>query len=634
LSERFVIVEELGSGGEGFVLLVRDAAGAEFVVKLYHPNLTFDDKASSLLTNADRAHVLGMELGRTADGSRFEVLEWCELGTLRDVLNNGRRLDVTDVVAELASALEHIHGLRLGDDPEARLVHQDLKPDNVMVRTLEPLDLVLGDFGLARMIAGSRHYTNRQQGSRAWAPPSGEAVTAGWDWWSLGMVVAEVAAQRHPFCVDGEWLSDAAISDHLSQSPVDLSGIDDDRVRTLCRGLLTRRTTDRWGASEVQRWLAGETVRVVADTGGGERRRRTVLFNGAEYSEPAELALALQQDWDQAQERLIQRTDGGVLSQQVALLLAAAGLTEAEGLLKDSDHPPTRLANLLIEMHPELPPIYRGHDIRPAALAFGLTSENSSAEHVRLIEDPKVGLAQVGVLTCWRHLDGMTDAPKIEGRVLEARAFLMRQQTTLGLLDLPMVERIKAAIYAAAVQPESVQNARNSLAALDLTAAEAQPWWKQLASEGGDYAPALALLTEPLAREQTNRARAQAQAERQAAEHKRQADQEAAVRRTQVQARLTEIDSELRGLPSEPLSRPGSGCAVLVASVVLWMAGGNLLVAMSVINDYGPTVGIAYAVSLGLCLGVWALFSRRHNRRLQRRRALEAERSGMALGRS
>jgi serine/threonine protein kinase len=223
LSERFVIVEELGSGGEGFVLLVADAAGAEFVVKLYHPNLTFDDKASSLLTNADRAHVLGMELGRTADGSRFEVLEWCELGTLRDVLNNGRRLDVTEVVAELASALEHIHGLRLGDDSEARLVHQDLKPDNVMVRTLEPLDLVLGDFGLARMIAGSRHYTNRQQGSRAWAPPSGEAVTAGWDWWSLGMIVAEVAAGRHPFCVDGEWLSDAAISDHLSQSPVDLS---------------------------------------------------------------------------------------------------------------------------------------------------------------------------------------------------------------------------------------------------------------------------------------------------------------------------------------------------------------------------------------------------------------------------
>jgi len=81
LAERFSIVEELGSGGEGFVLLVQDAAGAEFVVKLYHPNLAFDDKASSLLVSADRAHVLSMEPGRTADGSRIEVLEWCEPGT-------------------------------------------------------------------------------------------------------------------------------------------------------------------------------------------------------------------------------------------------------------------------------------------------------------------------------------------------------------------------------------------------------------------------------------------------------------------------------------------------------------------------------------------------------------------------
>jgi serine/threonine protein kinase len=537
LAERFSIVEELGSGGEGFVLLVQDAAGAEFVVKLYHPNLAFDDKASSLLVSADRAHVLSMEPGRTADGSRFEVLEWCEPGTLRDLLNDGRRLDVAEVVAELASALEHIHGLRLDGDPDARLVHQDLKPDNVMVRTLEPFDLVLGDFGLARMIAGSRHFTNRQQGSRAWAPPSGEAVTAGWDWWSLGMIVAEVAGGRHPFCVDGEWLSDAAISDHLSQSPVDLSDIDDDRVRTLCRGLLTRRTTDRWGASEVQRWLAGETVRVVADVGGGERRRRTVLFNGTEYAEPVELALALQQDWDQAQERLIQRTDGGALSQQVALLLAAAGLADAESLLKDTDHPPTRLANLLAEMNPDLPPIYRGHDIRPTALAFGLTSETSAAAHVRLIEDPKGGLGQVGVLTSWRDLEGMADAPSVESRFQEARSFLLRHDKTLGLLEGRTVDKIKAATYAAAVQPESVEVTRRSLAELDATAAAAQAWWKALAADGSDYAPVLALLAEPFAREQTNKAHAKAEAERQAAERKRQAERQAAEQARRDQSR-------------------------------------------------------------------------------------------------
>ena len=517
LAARFSIVEELGSGGEGFVLLAQDADGRKFVVKLYHPNLAFDDKASSLLTNANRDHVLSMEPGRTADGSRFEVLEWCEPGTLRDLLDDSHRLNVVTVVTELALALEYIHGLHLDGDPDTRLVHQDLKPDNVMVRTLEPLDLVLGDFGLARMIAGSRHYTNRRQGSRAWAPPSGEAVTTGWDWWSLGMVVAEVAAGRHPFCIDGEWLSDAAISDCLSQNPVDLSDIDDDRVRTLCQGLLTRRTTDRWGALEVQQWLTGGRVRVVADIGGSKQRRRTVLFNGTEYAEPVELALALQQDWEQAQERLIQRTDGGALSQQAALFLATAGLTDAESLLKDTDHPPTRLANFLAEMNPDLPPIYRGYDIRPAALAFGLTSETSAAEYVRLIEDPKGGLARVGILTCWRHLEGMADAPKVEDRFQEARAFLLWHEKTLEFLDHgPTVDRIKAATYAAAVQPTSIEVVRSSLTALDTTAAEKQAWWKQIAVDKNDYAPVLALFSEPFAREQTNKENAKAQAERRA----------------------------------------------------------------------------------------------------------------------
>ena len=49
LAERFSIVEELGSGGEGFVLRVEDSAGTESVVKLYFPKLTFDERATSLL---------------------------------------------------------------------------------------------------------------------------------------------------------------------------------------------------------------------------------------------------------------------------------------------------------------------------------------------------------------------------------------------------------------------------------------------------------------------------------------------------------------------------------------------------------------------------------------------------------
>jgi serine/threonine protein kinase len=554
LAGRFRIVEELGSGGEGFVLRVVDSVGLEFVVKLYRPGLSFDERAVALLGAADRDHVLEVAADRAADGSRYEVLEWCAFGSLRDLLERGFSCDVNVVVAELAGALEHIHGLRLADDPDARLVHQDLKPENVMVRSLEPFDLVLGDFGLARMIAGSRHITNRQQGSRAWAPPSGEAVTAGWDWWSFGMIVAEVAGGRHPFCVDGQWLSDAAISDLLSQGPVDLSAVTDARVLMLCRGLLTRRTAGRWGADEVRRWLAGESVPVVADTGGAERRQRSVLFNGTEYHDSVALAAALQQDWDQAQELLIQRTDGGALSQQVALLLSAAGLADAEQLLKDSSNPPTRLANLLVEMDPDLSPIYRGNDIRPVALLSALTSSESPLPVVRLIEDPKTGLIETGVMTAWRHLQGMTDAPTTQPQLRQARDFLGQHDSTLRKLQRETVEAIKVAAYAVALNADSAEATRASLRTVDSSKAEKQAWWAKLAAGTDPYSPVLALLTEPFAREQTDREIAEKQAAREAARRNEEArareqrEQDRARARLNARNRRRQMGGILKGL--------------------------------------------------------------------------------------
>jgi len=152
LASTYQIVEELGSGGEGAVVRVVAADGAEFVVKLYFPELKFDADASSLLAEADPDHVVKIvAAGSVAqDGSRYEVQEYCAHGSLRDQLSAGRQLELGEVIRELYTALEHIHALRLADHPEARLVHQDLKPENVFVRRLEPLDLVLGDFGSLR----------------------------------------------------------------------------------------------------------------------------------------------------------------------------------------------------------------------------------------------------------------------------------------------------------------------------------------------------------------------------------------------------------------------------------------------------------------------------------------------------
>jgi serine/threonine protein kinase len=508
LADRYSPIDELDSGSEAFVLKVRDSVGTEFVAKLYHSKLTFDENAlASIATSQSPRIVKVIEQGRAADnGARFEILEWCQYGSLRNLLDNQAELNNSELVQQLNRALADIHSLliRSGSDADVRVIHQDLKPENVMVRSIAPLNLAVGDFGLVRIIAGSRHYTNRQQGSRSYAPPSGEALSTGWDYWSLGMLVLESALGEHPFRVNGQWLSDNVISDILSQGPVDTSRISDARLRTLCRGLLARRTSDRWGFAEVEKWLEGEEVLVVPDHQTNETREISVLFNSVEYSEVARLTVALQADWARAQEQLIQRTDGGVLSQQVGLLLTASGMVGSQQLLADTANPPARLANLLLSLNADLRPIYRGTDIRPSAISSGLSDPTTAAGYLNIIENKHHGLAHTGVLTCWRTLEGMSSAPQVEARIQRAFLYLKNQDKIIQeWLDSDGIKQLKVATYVAATNPGSETKVRASLKKLDLSLANERSWFRDLVADPNDYAPILALHTEHIAREQT-----------------------------------------------------------------------------------------------------------------------------------
>jgi serine/threonine protein kinase len=621
LAERYSPLEELDSGSEAFVLLVENAERAKFVVKLYHRRLTFDETAMSLLGASKSARVVKvLEDGWAVDnGARYEVLEWCPQGSLRDLLERQTRLDIVAVVAQLNNALIDVHDLRLPNE-NARLVHQDLKPENVMVRSLFPLDLAVGDFGLVRVIAGSRHYTNRQQGSRAFAPPSGEAISIGWDYWSLGMVIVEVASGQHPFRVDGQWLQDSVISDLLSQGSVDVSRITDSRVRTLCRGLLTRRTVDRWGAKEVAKWLDGEDMFVATDLYREGAQERSVLFGGVEYSGPSELALALQNDWDRAQEQLIQRTDGGVLSQQVGLLLGACGMADSQQLLADTANPPTRLANLLLSLNPDLPPIYKGKDIRPEAISAGLSDSATAAQYIDLLEDNRSGLVHTGVLTCWRTLEGMSTGPAIETRIREAFDYLQQHGRLVDAhLNSDGRRHLKTATYAVAVNLGSGSAARNYLQETDSTLANRQTWWAALASEPNDFAPILALHTEHAAREQTNEEEARVEAEKKKREQieKEVARAEASAREAQYRQRQTSYQ-ELKKKKLEPV-RSSLFAVAFLAIAGLWVilafrvlkgtSRWELPVAIINVLGYIPAMcALAYLIFYGWWASILALW--------------------------
>jgi eukaryotic-like serine/threonine-protein kinase len=129
----------------------------------------------------------------------FMALEWLPGGTLEDRLQQGPpSAGETHRVAQgMAAGLAHLHA--------RGLVHRDLKPANVLFD--EEDRPKLGDFGLARRIAGSGTVTEAGTvlGTAAYLSPeqaAGEPAGAASDVYSFGVILFRMLTGALPFVAD------------------------------------------------------------------------------------------------------------------------------------------------------------------------------------------------------------------------------------------------------------------------------------------------------------------------------------------------------------------------------------------------------------------------------------------------
>ncbi len=237
-STPYRILGELGRGGMGTVFEAEHIAlEKRVVVKLLHPQLAGEPRlverlrreARSLARLASPFVVAVSDMGRTADGGTYVVMERLVGRTLRQELRERGALPLHEAIGwtrQVLSGLGAAH--RIG------IVHRDVKLDNLFLCDAtdeEPRRLKLLDFGIAKVLGhpGRQPETAGSQrteegtilGSPRWLAPEqarGQAVDARADIYAVGVLLYTLVVGHGPFA----HLVDPfdAIQAHISEVPM------------------------------------------------------------------------------------------------------------------------------------------------------------------------------------------------------------------------------------------------------------------------------------------------------------------------------------------------------------------------------------------------------------------------------
>ena len=194
----------LGRGGMGMVYeAVQLSLDRRVAFKVLAPDLSVDPQFAlrfrrEALIQASLTHpnIVTVHDAGEVDGMLYIVMRLIPGTTLKDLIADGSISppQLIEVLRDVAEGLDAAHA--------EELVHRDVKPENILVRT-GATRAYLADFGLTRLVSGSG-FTSAGQfvGSILYIAPeqiTGEVPTPAVDIYSLGAVLFEGLTGSPPF---------------------------------------------------------------------------------------------------------------------------------------------------------------------------------------------------------------------------------------------------------------------------------------------------------------------------------------------------------------------------------------------------------------------------------------------------
>ncbi|KVN34418.1 AAA domain-containing protein [Burkholderia ubonensis] len=338
----------------------QDGTGRQAVLTLYRPGAEPDPAVYDVIRRLPREHVPEIIATGRWDGRAYELAEELNGGTLADLGMAVRDIaTIRHVVDELGQALQAFS--------EVGLRHRDLRPGTLLVRSREPLDLVISGFGSARLSEFDLDIVSPLETTRYMAPEAiAGGVAAASDWWSLGMILLEQLTDGRCF----EGINPRAFLIHVLANGVALPDDLDPSLHLLLRGLLARDRHQRWQWPQIKAWLEGEPVdapsATTVDSDGGEGAG--IALGARQYRRPAVFALAAaeRENWEAARDHLNRGVVMTWAEQAGVSAKTLAGLRQVVQL--DGVDDDCRLMIALKLLNHDMPLILRGDIVTPGWL--------------------------------------------------------------------------------------------------------------------------------------------------------------------------------------------------------------------------------------------------------------------------
>jgi serine/threonine-protein kinase len=209
LNDRYRLEEQIGSGGMSTVYRAFDPTLERWVaIKLMHRDISEDPdqlerfrREARAVASLSHPHVVTVIDFGEDDGTPYIVLEFIEGENLKERIRRLGRLPVAESIAyaiEIGRALSCAH--------TERLVHRDVKPQNVLIDPEGRAKVT--DFGIARSLeAEALTAPGRVLGTTDYVSPEqacGHDVTEQSDVYSLGIVLFEMLTGEVPYGAESQ----------------------------------------------------------------------------------------------------------------------------------------------------------------------------------------------------------------------------------------------------------------------------------------------------------------------------------------------------------------------------------------------------------------------------------------------